>query len=316
MARIPQFRRNVAVLLLAVALAGIFSPPALAQSKPSGSQSDLAVPTQLLLHKQYAKADALLRQLIPQHESQAELHVMLAYTLFRENKPKESLKEYTRAAQLRHPTAEDLKWVALDYVLLNDYKDAEKWMYQSLLMNPKDEMSWYSMGRILYTQNLFQKAEICFNHALALKPHNVDAENNLGLTYEALYQWNKAIAAYKQAIAWQQGSKSPSEEPLLNLAIVYLDQNHVDKALPLLHQAEAIAPHSKRILTQLARANYRIGKYADAESELRTALSKSPKDAALHFQLGRVLSKEGKTAEAKAEFARVAALDGTHSDNP
>lgn len=304
------------MLLLATLFAGSIPARAVTPAQQPAPPADLAAPTQLLLHKQYAQAVALLRKLLPEHKDQAELHVMLAYALFRADKPAESLQEYTRAAQLRHPTAEDLKWVALDYVLLNDYKDAAKWMYQSLRMNPHDEMAWYSMGRILYTQNLFKKAEICFEQALKLKPHSVDAENNLGLTYEALFKWNDAIAAYKQAIAWQQNSTHPSEEPLLNLGIIYLDQNHLTRALPLLKQAAAVDPRSQRILTQLARANYRLGNFADAEAELRTALKKAPKDAALHFQLGRVLSKEGKTSEAKAEFARVAALDGTHSDNP
>lgn len=304
-----------ALLLLCVA-ASVPVPRSFAQTHPAVPAADLAAPTQLLLQKHYKQADALLRKLIPQHKDQAELHVMLAYALFRENKPASSLREYTRAAQLRHPTAEDLKWVALDYVLLNDYKDAQKWMYQSLRMNPHDEFAWYSMGRIEYTRNLFSNAETCFKQALKLKPRSVDAENNLGLTFEGLYKWQNAVAAYKQAIAWQQNSAHPSEEPLLNLGTIYLDQNHPLQALPLLKQAASIAPHSKRVLTELARANYRLGHYSDAEAELRAVLKQEPKDAAIHFQLGRVLSKEGKKAAAKAEFAKVAALDRKHSIKP
>lgn len=285
----------------------------LAQTKTPQPSPDLAVPTQLLLQKHYKQADALLRKLIPLHKHQPELRVMLAYALFRLNRPAESLQQYTRAAELRHPTAEDLKWVALDYVLLNDYKDAEKWMYQSLRMNPGDPLAWYSMGRIEYTRNQFKKATICFEQALKLDPRSVDAENNLGLAYEGLYQWHRAVSAYKQAIAWQQGSTHPSEEPLLNLGIIYLDQNHLNRALPLLKRASAIDPASKRILTQLARVNYRLGHYADAEAELRAVLRQTPNNAATHFQLGRVLSKEGKKNAAKAEFAKVAALDRPHS---
>lgn len=306
--------RFLAVTLL---LAGLSLPILHAQALPPGTQpppaADLAAPTQLLLQKKYSQAVALLHKLIPQHENQAELHVMLAYAYFRLNKPAKSLKEYTRSAQLRHPTAEDLKWVALDYVLLKDYKDAEKWMYVSLQMNRKDEFAWYSMGRILYTRSKFKKALICFGQALKLNPRSVNAENNLGLTYAALYKWDEAIAAYKNAIAWQKGSKFPDKEPLLNLGIVYLNQNHLGKALPLLKQAYAIDPHSKRVLKQLAQANYRVGNYADAETELRSALTIAPNDSSLHFQLGRALSKEGKTAEAKVEFAKVAALDKDHS---
>ncbi len=290
--------------------------PAATPKKVKEPAADLALPTQLLLNKKYKQAIQLLHKLIPEHKDQAELQVMLAYALFRADKPADSLKAYTRAAQLRHPTAEDLKWVALDYVLLDDYTAAQKWMYQSLRMNPKDEQAWYAMGRIEYTRNLFKKARICFDQALKLKPHSVDAENNLGLTYQAMYHWKKAIAAYKQAIAWQQGAKYPSAQPFINLAIVYINQNHLDRALPMLQRAHAIVPHNKRVLTQLARANFRLGHLADAETELKEALKDSPKDAALHFQLGRVLSKEGKKAEAKAQFAQVAKLDGTHSDGP
>ncbi|HTV81068.1 MAG TPA: tetratricopeptide repeat protein [Acidobacteriaceae bacterium] len=286
---------------------------AIAQTPTPSSDTDLQAASSLLLTKHYAQAISLLRKLVPAHENQPEAHIMLAYALFREDQPAASLREYTRAAQLRRPTAEDLKWVALDYVLLGDYNDAQKWMFQSLRMNDSSADSWYDMGRIEYTQNLFKNAERCFQRALALSPRDIDAENNLGLTYEALFRWNDAIAAYRTAIAWQQGSPHPSPEPLLNLGTALLNQNHRAQALAPLQQAAVLAPRNPRVLRQLARANFQLGRLADAESELRTALTISPNEAALHFQLGRVLSKEGKTEQAKAEFAKVAALDGTHS---
>ena len=46
---------------------------------------------------------------------------LLAYALLRQNKPKDSLK-YTRAA-LQTPTAEQLREVGQDYVLLDDTTD-------------------------------------------------------------------------------------------------------------------------------------------------------------------------------------------------
>jgi len=305
---------RVAAALIVLLLAGASGRAASAQASSSpSSPTDLQAASNLLLTKHYADAVAVLRKLMPAHENQPEAHIMLAYALFRDDQAAASLREYTRAAQLRRPTAEDLKWVALDYVLLGDYNDAQKWMYESLRMNDSAADSWYDMGRIEYTQNLFKNAETCYQRALALSPRDVDAENNLGLTYEALFRWNDAVAAYRTAIAWQQGSAHPSAEPFLNLGAALLNQNHRAEALPLLQQAAAIAPRNPRVLRQLARANFQLGHLADAESELRTALAVTPNEAALHFQLGRVLSKEGKSEEAKAEFAKVAALDGTHS---
>ncbi len=275
--------------------------------------SDLQVASSLLLEKRYADAVALLQKIMPSHQDQPEAHVMLAYALFRENKPAESLKEYTVAAQLHKPTAEDLKWVAQDYVLLNDYKDAAKWMALSLSMDEGDEEAWYSLGRIDYTLSHYTEAEYCFDRALKLDPHDVKAENNLGLTYESLYRPDEAMAAYRKAIEWQQDAPHLSEEPYLNLAIVLLNQNKVDEAFALLKKAEAIAPENPQVLTQLARVDLEQNRFAEAESELKQAVKAKPNDASLHFQLGRVLRRENKTDEAKAEFARAAALDGTHS---
>jgi Flp pilus assembly protein TadD len=305
-------RRALFSSLLACLFSG--TEPLLPAQQIAATQKDgLAAASRMLLGKQYAQAEALLRKLLPDHENEAEAHVMLAYALFRDDKPAESLQEYTRAAQLRTPSAEDLKWVALDYVLLNDYKDAAKWISESLRMNPDDPEAWYSLGRIHYTQNYFRQAKDCFERTLQLSPHDVRAENNLGLTYEGLYQLDEAIHAYRTAIEWQQGSTHPNEQPYINLAIVLLNQNRLDEAMTLLQRAQTIAPEDTRMLTQLARIHYQLGKFGEAEIELRKVVAKSPDDAGAHFQLGRVLHKEGKTQEANQEFAAAARLNGTHS---
>ena len=68
----------------------------------------------------FAQADALLRPLIAANPKAAEPHYLLAYAFLREDKPADSLNEYTTAAALRTPTAAELRSVALDYVLLKD----------------------------------------------------------------------------------------------------------------------------------------------------------------------------------------------------
>ena len=111
------------------------------------------------------------------------------------------LKEYTRAAQVQSPSAEDLKNVALNYVLLDDYVDADKWMSRSVQMNEKDPDAWYGLGRIRYTRQRFQDAVDSFQKTLALEPKSVKAENNLGLAYEGLNRTEDAIKAYRRALA-------------------------------------------------------------------------------------------------------------------
>lgn len=268
--------------------------------------------TALLLDKHYHDAEVLLRSMAARDPENAQIHVMLAYACFREDKPRESLKEYTRAAQLRTPTAQDLKWVAEDYVLLNDYADAQKWMSRSVEMNGGDPDAWYALGRIYYTQNLFAKAEGCFLRTLALRPQDERAENNLGLTYEALYKIKEATAAYRNAIRWQD-TKYPDEQPYLNLGVLLRHQGKTEEAESLLRRALEIAPNDPKALMEIAQVHVTMHRMADAELELRKAAKLAPKDAAIHFQLGRVLRKEGKAEEAAAQFQKVAELNGSHS---
>jgi Flp pilus assembly protein TadD len=278
--------------------------------------SPLASARQLIYQDKYAEAETALRSYLTDHQASADARFLLAYSLFREDKAKDSLNEYTHASRLRTPTAEDLRYVALDYVLLNDYADADKWMSQSLAWNDKDFETWYGLGRIRYTENLFQDAVRCFAQALTLNPKSVKAENNLGLTYQALNRTGDAVAAYRQAIAWQQASDQPSEQPLLNLATVLVDRDQLDQALPLLQQAVAIAPRDAKIREQLGRLYFRKQQWSQSQTEFEEAVSLEPDSAPLHFLLGQAYRRDGNTAKANAEFARAAALNGAHSTPP
>jgi tetratricopeptide (TPR) repeat protein len=238
---------------------------------------------------------------------------MLAYILFRQNSPVPSLSEYTRAARLRVPTAQQLSTVALDYVLAGDYADADKWMTKVTVMTPTDSEAWYSLGRIKYTENRFQEAIDCFTRSLVLSPHSVKAENNLGLAEEGLNQVDAAVTAYQTAITWQADVPSPSEQPLVNLGLVLIDRNELEEALPLLRQAEKIAPEDARIRAALGRLYQKQGQLPQAQAELERAVALAPKTAAYHFLLGQVYHRAGMGEQAKSEFSQAAAIGGSGS---
>lgn len=285
-----------------------------ALAQPSGQPIDLLAEARELLHRaQWPEADRILHQYIVDHPDTADAHYLLAYALFREDQPKNSLAEYTRAAQLREPTALDLRWVALDYVLLKDYSDANTWISKSIQWNSGDGESWYELGRIQYEQNRFKDALTSFRQALNLMPRSVKAENNLGLTYQALNFPEDALAAYQQAVDWQRSAPDKSEQPYLNLGLLLVERGQNDQARPVLEAAQAIAPKDPRICAALGQLYMRQNKLADAEREFRQALVSNASAANLHFQLGQVLRREAKSKEAAAEFAAASHLDGTHS---
>jgi Flp pilus assembly protein TadD len=309
--------------ILTLLMAGLSGVGMLAQGRPvshvgtlSSSQDEvdsLASVRSLLREERLSEAEAEARRYLASHAESGPAHFLLGLILFRENKAKDSLAEFTNGARFSVPSANDLKVVALDYVLIDDYDDAQKWLIESTKRDASDPMAWYSLGRVQFKLNVFQDAEKSFRHCLQLDPQNVKAEDNLGLTLAALNRTDEAIAAYRQAIAWQVNSNHPSEQPLLNLGSILIERNQLDEATRLLEQAVAIAPKDPKIHEELGQVYSLQDNLGKAAGHLEQAVALSPNDSRLHFQLGQVYRKLGLTEKAKAEFERTAALTGTHS---
>ena len=304
---------SVLLLLMTWAATTICAAQTVPEQEPA---SILAQAKASLDHGQYSEAEKMLRDYLNTHPADVEAKYLLAFTLFKENKPADSLKEYTGAARQRAPHAADLETVALDYVLLGDYADADHWIRYSLSLDANNAEAWYEAGRIEYTLNYFKPALEAFQRSLQLDPFSVKAENNLGLAFEGLNQVDEAVSAYRKAIAMQAASSQPSEQPLLNLATVLIDRNQLDEALSLLQQASKIAPNDWKILAQLGRLYLVKGDLNAARDVLERAVAIEPQKGSLHFQLGQVYKKSGELEKAQAEFATTQKLMGTTSSSP
>ena len=308
MSRVLLDRRRV---VLALVLAGA---RALGQAAET-PVAPLVQARSLVVEGHYPEAATLLQKLLKDHPEDAPsaAHKLLAYTYLRLEDPKHSLEEYTRAAALEQPDGRDLENVAKDYVLLNDLTSAEKWMAASIRMSPGDPESWYGMGRIRFSQQRFPEAVACFKHSLVLLPRSVKAEDNLGLAYEGMNRQEDAVAAYQQAIAWQQGSAHPSEQPLLNLGIILVQRGDFAQAEKLLTQAVTIAPNDPRIHEQLGHLYLSTSRLPQAQQHLERAITLDPNKAGLHFLLGKVYHQQGQEPKAKTEFATASSLSGYKS---
>jgi Flp pilus assembly protein TadD len=298
-------------LFASVALSAQLPPAPL----PSAAASDAALSAaqRLMDAGQFDRAAAMLSDFVVAQPKSAVAHQMLGYLYLRLDDPRRSLEEYTRAAAIASPSAVDLQNVAKDYVLLGDTASAGHWLTVSLQRNDRDPETWYSLGRIRYTEQHFQEAADCFQRSLALLPRSVKAENNLGLSYEGLNRTDDAVAAYRQAIAWQQDQPHRSEQPLLNLGIILVHQGKLEEARKLLTEAVALAPHDPRIHEQLGHLYLQIPMLAEAQLQFEEAIRLEPKNPALHFLLGKVYHQQGQEQKAKAEFAASATLSGDHS---
>jgi Flp pilus assembly protein TadD len=282
-----------------------------------------------------------IRQYLSAHPQSAEGHFLLGYILFREiqqnarttascvetsannscdpatrvSKARASLAEYTEGAKYSRPTAADLKIVALDYILLADYPDADKWLTKMLQWAPNDADGWYLLGRTKYNENQFEPAARSFEQSLKLDAKSVKAEDNLGLCYAALGRSDEAAAAYRNAIAWQQDAPSKNPGPLIDMADLLLNLSKPDEAIAYLQQAVDISPRDFKPHELLGKAYLRLERTQEAQQELEKAALLAPDVANVHCMLVTAYRKQALMDKAKIEADRCAALTGTHSSS-
>ena len=273
---------------------------------------ELAEARSLLTAGKLAEAEAALRKDVAQSPSSASAHFLLGYVLFREQKAKESLAEFTAGAKYRRPVAGELKVVASDYILLGDFGDADKWFTEVVAEKPQDGDAWYLLGRTKFNENDFDTARTDFEHVLTLRPHYVEAENNVGLCWKELNNTDKAEAAFQTAIDWQ-GDTPSDEQPFLNLGTLLVGENEVAKAIPYLTKAGELAPRNPRIHEELGQAYIAQQDLPHAQAELEKAVALAPEISALHFKLGQIYRKEGLQDRAQHEFDICSKLNSTHS---
>ena len=279
-----------------------------------GQADALSQARALLEGGKIAESESVLRDFIARNPESADGHFLLGYALFREEKGKESLAEFTAGAKFRRPRADELKIVAADYVMLADYSDAEKWFSQVVSETPNDADAWYLLGRTRYNENEFQAATEAFEHALTLRPKYVEAENNIGLAWKELNEREKARDAFQTAIEWQ--GEAPSDaQPFLNLGTLFAEASNYEPALPLLKRATSLAPKNPSVHEELAKVYQKTNKLPEAQSELEQAVALAPDTSSLHYKLGQVLRREGQMDRAQQEFAICERLNGAHSSS-
>lgn len=243
----------------------------------------------------------MTRSYLETHPQSGEAHFLLGYVLFKEQRAKESLAEYTEGAKYTKPSAYDLEAVAGDYVLLKDYPDADKWFTKAAEWNPGNFQVLYYLGRTKYNENRFDEAVTVFLDCLKLDPRNIKAEDNLGLSYEGLGRTEEALDAYRKAIEWGKQAASPDAGPYLDLGRLLVASDRVSEALPFLREALKLSPEDVRTHRELGKAYLHANQLAEAQAELEASVRLAPEDAPTHFVLAQVYRKRGMLERAHAE---------------
>jgi Flp pilus assembly protein TadD len=193
-----------------------------------------------------------------------------AAKLFEQRRTAEAagLLQQSLAVNPNQPAA--LKLLGLCHQLAGKDQEAEFAFIQATEVSPKDPDAWFFLGRQHYRTNFFEKALAALRTASGLAPQDHRIHTYLGLTLEAAGDVDGAVAAYKEAIRWNDGS--PSFRPHYCYGALLAKLNRLEESEKQLRRAKSLDSSVWEVYFELAKLCHKQGKPAEAAAELNAAL--------------------------------------------
>jgi tetratricopeptide (TPR) repeat protein len=193
-------------------------------------------------------------------------------------------------------------------------EEAEQAFKQALADDPEDLQAYIAYGNMLRGRERFAEAEGIYSQALARIPQPGRGDWTLlyfrGIAYERTKQWDKAEADFKRALQLY-----PDQPLVLNyLGYTWVDMGrNLQEALAMIRKAVELRPNDGFIVDSLGWAYYRLGRYADAVTELERAIALKPEDPTINDHLGDAYWRLGRELEAQFQWrhARDFGAEGT-----
>jgi len=230
--------------------------------------------------RDYPRAETLLAKEIERRPKSRELLTALGTILFLDGKYLSCAIALKKAEAVSPLGDRDRFTLALSYIILKHPDWARPELEKLARSNPRDPLYPYWLGRLDYDAMQYKAAAAQLQEALDLDPMFMKAYDNLGLTYEALGQYDDAIRIYQQAVTLNRQQKLPSPWPPLNLGTLLV----------------------------------KLGRRPEAENCLQESLRYDPRFPKAHYQLGLLLEKQKRDEEAIRELTLAADSDPTYPE--
>ena len=250
----------------------------------------------------YARAETLLAAESERHPRVQVLLTTLGSIFFLDGKYLNCAVALKKAEALVPLADRDRFTLALSYIIMNHRDWARPELERLAQSDPRNPLYPYWLGRIDYDSMQFNAAAANLQKALRLSPTFMKAYDNLGLTYEALGQYDDAIRIDQQAIRMNRSARLPSPWPPLNLGTLLVK-------LGRLGEAETYLQESLKYDPRFPKAHYQMGlllekqkKDEQACEELLEAARNDPSYSEPHYLLGRIYTRQGDKPRADVEW--------------
>ena len=162
-----------------------------------------------------------------------------------------------------------------------------------------------NLGVLLVDDGKIQEAAALYREALAFNPEYGDAHANLGHVLVKMGQYDAAADQLREAVRL----KPDSAQALGDLGLVQVTRRDYQQAAHYIDEALRIRPDEAVDHSNFCFVLLHLGQLDQAVVQCHEALRLQSDLSNAHFNLGNVLVAQGRTADARAEFARAVSLD-------
>jgi len=197
------------------------------------------------------------------------------------------------------------------YLLQKNYELAAVEFHRALQADSSNKWSYYYLGYISDHQDKLDDAIQFYKDAIGVDSNFSEAYNALGTAYARQQKWNDALKAFNRAL--ENKLYTTPHIPYLNIGRVYMAQKEYDKAIAAYRNAKGFS-YQDYIVIELGTALLDAGRTKEAVSEFQESVSIFPQNASLHYNLALAYLKDRRKNQAVSEFKKAISLATPQSE--
>jgi tetratricopeptide (TPR) repeat protein len=269
-----------------------------------------------LQRRDYKRAETILVEESnrdPKSPRAARLLDVAAGIFFLDGRYLDSVISWKRAEAIAPLDDRSRFTLAMAYIRLDRRDWARTELKKLAASRPTSALYLYWLARLDYDAQNYTAAISQLRTVIGLDPKMARAYNSLGLCYDYVGQFEKAVESYNHAIDLNRLESHPSPWPNVNLAVTLIAQGHLPEAERNLREA-------LRYDARLPQAHYQLGRLLEMQAEykaaaeaLRQAVASEPTYPEPHLLLGQIYHRLGEHHLAQVEADLYQSLKKTHA---
>ena len=234
-----------------------------------------------------------------------KVHLILINIYFKKNQLERAISECKKVLVLKPGNQEAHMMMGNLLRSSGDYKQAIEEFKQAMKLGAKDDSVYSAIGFSYLHEGDLTRAEEFLRKAAAEKQEPVDAYIGLAILEFKKKEFASSLIDLDRVLK----VKPDSAETRKLRGEVLIELGRFDEAEAELKKSVALMPDLRAAHMALANLYFRKKDLSQAEASLRKVLDLKEEDAQMHYALGVILDRQGRSIEAAGQFELGAQTD-------